>query len=125
MMICSFAASIGRGLKSKIITNTMLIVSISLSLIMVTTAAAATAVKAVTTNNNNFIKYDNPKFGIEIQYPANWAKEVTDDEDFRDVTFLVPRSPIKFGEKLSLMISDKYGTLLPTIQKMTDSFQIK
>jgi eukaryotic-like serine/threonine-protein kinase len=59
-----------------------------------------------TATNNNFTTFENPKFGLKIQYPANWAKEITDDPDLgQDVTFLVPGSQIKYGEKVSIMVN--------------------
>jgi hypothetical protein len=60
----------------------------------------------VQATNNNFVMYDNPNFGIKIQYPADWAKEKTDDEFGKGVIFLVPGSPIKYAEKLSIDILD-------------------
>ena len=54
--------------------------------------------------NSNFVMYDNPNFGIKIQYPADWAREETDDEFGKGVIFLVPGSPIKYAEKLSIDI---------------------
>jgi hypothetical protein len=27
------------------------------------------------TTNNNLITYNNPNFGINVQYPADWSKE--------------------------------------------------
>ena len=59
--------------------------------------------------NNNFVTYDNPNFGVKIQYPADWAKEETDDEFGKGVIFLVPSSPMKYAEKLSIDILDNQG----------------
>jgi eukaryotic-like serine/threonine-protein kinase len=56
--------------------------------------------------NNNFLSYDNPNFGIKIKYPSNWAKEESNDEFSKDVIFLVPTSPKKYAEKLSISILD-------------------
>ena len=53
--------------------------------------------------------YDNPNFGIKIQYPADWAKEESDDVVGKGVIFLVPGSPIKYAEKLSIGILDNEG----------------
>ena len=59
--------------------------------------------------NDNFVTYDNAAWGIKIQYPADWAKEETDDEFGKRVIFLVSGSPIKYGEKLSIDILDNDG----------------
>lgn len=58
------------------------------------------------TTNNNFITYDNPKFGIKIQYPADWTKEEKVDRFANSVMFLIPGSPIKYAEKLDVSILD-------------------
>jgi hypothetical protein len=58
------------------------------------------------TTNNNLITYNNPNFGIKIQYPADWSKEERDNEFSKDVMFLAPGSPLKYAEKFSIGISD-------------------
>jgi hypothetical protein len=56
------------------------------------------------TTNNNLITYNNPNFGIKVQYPTDWSKEET--EFSKGVIFLAPGSPIKYAEKLSIGILD-------------------
>lgn len=58
------------------------------------------------TIKNNFIIYNNPNFGIKIQYPADWTKEEKDFNFAKNVFFLAPGSPIKYAEKLSIGILD-------------------
>jgi hypothetical protein len=70
----------------------------------------------VQTINNNFLTYNNPKFGIKLQYPADWTKEETADRSANSVVFLVPTSPIKYSEKLSVaVLNAEPGKSLTTI----------
>jgi hypothetical protein len=73
-----------------------------------------------TATNNNFTTFENSKFGLKIQSPVNWAKEITDDPDLgQDVTFLVPGSPIKFAEKVSIMVNaNQTGPLNEIVRNM-------
>jgi hypothetical protein len=50
--------------------------------------------------------YNNPNFGISIQHPSDWQKEERDDEFSQGVIFLVPNSPKKYMDKLSIGILD-------------------
>ena len=57
-------------------------------------------------NDAKFNTYNNPNFGIKIQYPSDWDLEENDSDFDKDVIFLVPTSPKKYMDKLSIGILD-------------------
>ena len=57
-------------------------------------------------NNKTYTTYDNPNFGITIQYPSDWDFEERDTGFSKGVIFLVPTSPQKYMDKLSIGILD-------------------
>jgi len=94
------------------------------------------------TIDNTFKNYENPTYGINIQYPSNWRIDEGDvyaDDYVTDiVSFIAPvRSNTEaYAPSLSIVIEDKvyfvtyyaeeeqYSDYLPTIQKMISSVEM-
>lgn len=62
-----------------------------------------------TTTNNNFLTYQNPNYGIKMQYPSDWSASQSGLRDYTNViAFYSPLENISdvFPEHLTLSITD-------------------
>jgi serine/threonine-protein kinase len=92
------------------------------------TPSQTTPSQNTTTTSDNFLAYENPTYGIKIQYPVDWTASQNGLQDYTDIiAFYSPLENIsdRFPEQLSISVIDysQNITLNDYTNRITDTLK--